>query len=182
MTISRRSFARSILAAMAGATVLRQAVAAPVKERIAEAVPPTIAGPELAVAWKTYHIGARRITVMCSVSRELLEDSPFDIRSLVEGRLAAAMAKKIDEEWGEGVEYTVAKFCDDDPAKQIVSYAHIATEDKSHVLRRAEWLSRRALGKWDGTHKWDGTPTLLQPVSTMRLTPIRHPARLHATV
>ena len=35
MTISRRSFARSILAAVAGATLLRQAVAAPVKEQIA---------------------------------------------------------------------------------------------------------------------------------------------------
>lgn len=41
MTISRRSFARSILAAVAGVAVLRQAVAAPVKEQIAEAVPIT---------------------------------------------------------------------------------------------------------------------------------------------
>jgi len=141
MTISRRSFARSIIAALAGATVLRQAVATPVKEQIAEALPQTIAGPELAIAWKAYHIGARRITVMCSVSRELLEDSPFDIRSLVEGRLAAAMVQKIDEEWGKGVEYTVAKTCDEDPAKQIVSYGHIATEDKDYRMQRLreEW-------------------------------------------
>lgn len=118
MTISRRSFARSILAALAGATVLRQAVAAPVKEQIAEAFgvpvesalegPRTIADRESVAAWKAYHIGARRLTVTVSVSRELLEDSPFDIQSLVEGRLATAMAEKIDEEWGKGVEYTVA--------------------------------------------------------------------------
>lgn len=169
MTISRRSFARSILAAMAGATVLRQAVAAPVKEQIAEAAPPPNAGPELAVAWKAYHIGARRITVMCSVSRELLEDSPFDIRSLVEGRLAAAMAKKIDEEWGKGTEYTVAKFCDDDPAKQIVSRTHIATEGVRYGLRRAEWLRRRALGEWDGT------PTLPDGWGAVSFHPIAGP-------
>ena len=182
MTISRRSFARSILAAVAGAAVLRQAVAAPLKEQIAEAFgvpvesvpegPRTIADREVAVAWKAYRIGARRITVMCSVSRELLEDSPFDIRSLVEARLAAAMAKKIDEEWGKGAEYTVRTVCHDDLATHSVDYTHVATEDKSHVLRRAEWLRRRALGEWDGT------PTLLQPDSTSRLTPIRHPARL----
>lgn len=33
MTISRRSFARSILAALAGATVLRQAMAAPITRK-----------------------------------------------------------------------------------------------------------------------------------------------------
>lgn len=161
MTISRRSFARSIIAAVAGVTVLRQAVAVPVKEPIAEAFgvpvesvpegPRTIADREVAVAWKAYHIRARRITVTCRVSRELLEDSPFDIRSLVEARLAAAMAKKIDEEWVKGAEYTVEKSCDYDSAKLDVAFTHTATEDKSHVLRRTEWLRRRALGEWDGT-------------------------------
>lgn len=161
MTISRRSFARSILAAVAGVTVLRQAVAAPLKEQIAEAFgvpvesvpegPRTIADRESVAAWKAYHIGARRLAVTVSVSRELLEDSLLDIHSLVEGRLATAMAERIDEEWGNGVEYTVAKFCDDDPAKLYVAYTHTATEDKSRAIRREEWLRRRALGDWGRT-------------------------------
>ena len=161
MTISRRSFARSILAAVAGAAVLRQAVAAPLKEQIAEVFgvpvesvpegPRAIADREVAVAWKAYRIGARRITVTCSVSRELLEEHPCSMSMLVQDRLARAMAKKIDEEWGKGVGCNVSTIWDEDPAKPEVTCTQIATECGSYGLLRAEWLRRRALGEWDST-------------------------------
>lgn len=164
MTISRRSFARSILAAVAGAAVLRQAVAAPVKEQIAEAFgvpvesvpegPRAIAEKSAAFdheAFKAASIQPRRIAVRCNVSRKILEDHPCSMSTLVQCRLAAAMAKAVSEQWGKGVEYTVSTLWNDDLAKPEVTCTQIAIEDKSHIIRRAEWLRRRALGEWDGT-------------------------------
>ena len=127
MTISRRSFARSILAAVAGATVLRQAVAAPVKEQIAEAfgvpVESVPEGPRT-IAEKEFHPAAIQprqtlsllrdigynghpdIVATCRVSRRELEDGAFDTERYVIARLDRIL-ERYDGDRADGILYRV---------------------------------------------------------------------------
>jgi hypothetical protein len=165
MTISRRSFARSIIAAVAGATVLRQAVAAPVvtecHKHTVEEIANTFGVPAGLVPegprpimekgcafdhgafdeWRSYSLQPRRLSVSMSVSRELLEDSPLSVSTIVQSRLALALAKAVYDQWCEGAEYTVSMICNDDLANPWLTYTHIATEDKDYRMQRLrdEW-------------------------------------------
>jgi hypothetical protein len=169
MTISRRSFARSIIAAVAGATVLRQAVAAPVEaaavtecdkhtvEEIANTFgvpvrllpegPRTIMEKERAFdheafnEWKSYSLPPRRLCVRLQVSREVLKDGPSSAVSVWIQHSIALLARRADEEWGRGAEYTVETICDDDPSSPSITYTRIATEDKDYRMQRLrdEW-------------------------------------------
>jgi hypothetical protein len=164
MTISRRSFARSIIAAVAGATVLRQAVAAPVvtechKHTVEEicntfgvpvnAVPEgprTIMEKERAFdheafnEWKSYSLQPRRLSVRLQVSREVLKDDPSAVSVWIQHSIAL-LARRADEEWGRGAEYTVETICDDDASSPFITYTRIATEDKDYRMQRLrdEW-------------------------------------------
>jgi hypothetical protein len=154
MTISRRSFARSIIAALAGATVLRQAVATPVEAaavtechgvpvNLVPEGPRTIFDHEAFNEWKSYSLQPRRLSVSINVSRELLEDSPLSVSTIIQSRLALALAKTVVDWWGKGAEYTVSTICDVDLDLDNlwITYTHIATEDKDYRMQRLrdEW-------------------------------------------
>jgi hypothetical protein len=165
MTISRRSFARSIIAAVAGATVLRQAVAAPVvtkcHKHTVEEICNTFGVPVNAVPegprtimekgcafdheafneWKSYSLQPRRLSVSINVSRELLEDSPLSVSTIIQSRLSLALAKAVFDWWGKGAEYTISMICNDDLANPWLTYTRIATEDKDYRMQRLrdEW-------------------------------------------
>jgi len=229
MTVSRRSFARSIIAAVAGATALRQAVASPVEAAaVAECHKHTVGeicntfgvpaglvpeGPRTIMEkgcafdheafneWRSYTPHPRRLSVRLQVSKE---DYPSGVSAWVQHSVAL-LARRADEEWGRGAEYTVATICDDDPSSPFITYTRIATEDKGYRMQRLRDEFRRMHigprnvttlpGGWEmrqyGPYKAaDGQPAVdpkewthsLAVHSTSRLTIKRHPARLHATV
>jgi post-segregation antitoxin (ccd killing protein) len=91
--------------------------------------------------WKSYSLQPRRLSVSVSVSRELLEDSPLSVSTIVQSRLALALAKAVDDQWCKGAEYTVSTICNGDLANPWLTYTHVATEDKDYRMQRLrdEW-------------------------------------------
>jgi hypothetical protein len=189
MTISRRSFARSIVAAVAGATVLRQAVASVPATPLTPAAtaggraftaeeifklydvpaslvlegPRTIMEKERAFdheafnEWKSYSLQPRRLCVRLQVSREVLKDGPSSAVSVWIQHSIALLARRADEEWGRGAEYTVATICDDEPLSPFITYTRIATEDKDYRMQRLrdEWRRihvQRLRDEWRRIH------------------------------
>lgn len=174
MTISRRSFARSILAAVAGATVLRQAVAAPVKEQIAEAfgVPEGIVEfcrqylPQQKIEpWQEdvlVRIEAAKLSANVKVPACLIEDSMVDFQGQMAAEFGRDLAERVDrecweavgDEWGRTIDLKSLKAAMDSAPKP--SYGFITIND----ARSLEGLSPLPD---DGTARLFGYPVHVTP-------------------